>query len=86
MVSDLRSRLTGSMSNPEKTLKREFNPDLPPGQLAVWMYAAERGMAAEHWDSCSWLCAVDWFVINDVTVSLLAGLEPDTQSGETFNL
>lgn len=74
------------MTDPEKTLKREFNPDLPTDQSAVWMPAAERGMAAEHWDSCTCLCAVDWFVINDVTVSLVAGLEPDTRSGETFNL
>lgn len=43
-------------------------------------------LAAEHWDSCNWLCAVDWFVINDVTLSLIGGPEPDQQSGETFNL
>lgn len=42
--------------------------------------------AAERWHSCNWFCAVDWFVINDVRLSLPGGLEPDTQSGETFNL
>lgn len=46
----------------------------------------EHILAAEHWDSCNWLCAADWFVINDVTVSLIGGPEPDQQSGEAFNL
>lgn len=43
-------------------------------------------LAAEQRDSCNWLCAVDWFVINDVVVSLIGGPVPAQQSGETFNL
>lgn len=43
-------------------------------------------MAAEHWDSCDCLLAVDWLLINDVRGSLIGGAEPDKQPGETFNL